>query len=216
MDLAPYIDHTLLSPDAKSKDIERICEEAKIHAFCAVCVPPYFVKTANQSLLDTEVKVATVIGFPMGYSKTSAKVEEIKKAIDDGADELDVVVNRCALKSDQWNFLQSDLESMTVAAQFKGKKVKAILETSQLSASELERLCQVCNGIGVDFVKTSTGLSRAGATLDVVRTLKQWIKPGIQIKASGGIRTHEQAVAMIEAGAFRIGTSNGVALLNNL
>ncbi len=213
MNLAPLIDHTILSPDTSRDDVRRICDEAVAHGFAAVCIPPYFVPQANDLLIDTEVQVATVIGFPFGYSKTSAKVEEIKKAIDEGADELDIVINRCALRSGRWNFVQSDLESMTVAAQYKGKKVKAILETSQVDDEELEKLCQICNEVGVDFVKTSTGFSQGGATLEAIRKIRSWAKPGIEIKASGGIRTHEQAVAMVEAGASRIGTSNGVALL---
>jgi len=214
MDLAPLIDHTLLSPDAKTTDIERICREAEQYGFCAVCIPPYHVKEAWQLLRESQVLVATVVGFPMGYSRTSAKVEEIKKAIDEGADELDVVVNRCALKSGDWSYVRSDLESMTVAAQYKGKLIKAILETSQLADAELEKLCQICNEIGVDFVKTSTGLSREGATLEAVRKMASWVKPSIKIKASGGIRTREQALSLVEAGAARIGTSRGVALLN--
>lgn len=213
MNLAPLIDHTILSADTSIADVERICKEALEHSFAAVCIPPYFVLDAKELVAESEVKVATVIGFPLGYSVTASKVEEIKKAIDEGADELDVVINRAALKSGRWNYVQSDLESMTFATQFKGKKIKAILETSQLSDDELKRLCEICSEVGVDFVKTSTGFSREGATLEGLHKMRDWVKQGIGIKASGGIRTHEQAIALVEAGATRLGTSNGMALL---
>lgn len=213
MELASYIDHTLLKPDSDLPAVKKLCEEAAAHHFAAVCVPPFFVKDAAALLADHKSKVATVIGFPMGYSATPAKVEEIKRAIDDGADELDAVINLCALKSGKWNYIRNDIDSITRAVHLKGKVVKIILETGLLTEEETRRLCQVCLEIRPDFVKTSTGFNGPGASLEAVRLLKQEVGEEIRIKASGGIRTHADALAFIEAGADRLGASAGPALL---
>lgn len=216
MNLASYIDHTILKPDTNTEDIRHLCEEAIAHEFAAVCVPPYFVKNAYQLLEDSTVKVATVIGFPMGYSATFAKVEEIKRAIDEGAHELDVVINLCAVKSRNWNYVQNDIASMTTATHLKARKIKVILETGLLTEEEIRRMAAICREVEPDFVKTSTGFSGGGATLQVVEMLREELNgTPIKIKASGGIRTAEDARAMIEAGAERLGSSSGVRIVGN-
>ncbi|MBK6623312.1 MAG: deoxyribose-phosphate aldolase [Saprospirales bacterium] len=158
MQLAEKIDHTILKPDCTLKDIQSVCEEAISHRFYSVCVPPFYVKDAFQFLEKTNVKVTTVVGFPMGYATTPAKVEEIKRAIDDGAEEVDAVVNICAVKSGNWNYVRNDVDSMTRIAHMRGKTIKVILETGMMTQEELDRLCKVCIESEVDFVKTSTGI----------------------------------------------------------
>lgn len=212
--IAQYIDHTILNADCRPEDIERICAEARTHQFKAVCIPPYYVRKATQELKGSTTKVATVVGFPMGYSPTASKVEEIKRAIDEGVDEVDVVVNLCAIKEKNWSFVQNDINSMTTAVHLKGKRIKVILETALLDKEEILKLCDICNQTKPDFVKTSTGKNGGGATLEVVQLLREQLDPVIQLKASGGIRTKEDARAFIAAGANRLGTSSGVALIS--
>jgi deoxyribose-phosphate aldolase len=212
MELASYFDHTLLKPDTATADIRRLCAEAIDYKFAAVCVPPFFVPEAVQTLENYPVKVATVIGFPMGYSATPAKVEEIKRAIDEGVDELDVVINLCAVKNGNFNFVRSDIDSMTMAAHSKRKSIKVILETSMLSSDEIKHLCDICNELQVDFVKTSTGMN-GGATPEVVALLRSYLNKQIKIKASGGIRTFFDAQQMIAAGAVRLGSSSSVQIM---
>ena len=214
MNLASMIDHSVLKPDCRSEDINRVCAEAMNHQFSAVCVPPFYIKEAAHLLADSPVRVATVIGFPMGYAATVAKVEEIKRAINDGVDELDVVVNICAVKDKQWSFVKNDIDSMTRAVHLKGKLIKVIFETSLLSEEEIAQLCNICAEVGVDFVKTSTGFGEVGATNEIVQFLKQSLPSTIKIKASGGIRTSEQAMELVNAGATRLGTSSGIAIVN--
>lgn len=217
MELASYIDHTMLRADSTLDDIRKICTEAHQFQFPVVCVPPFYVKNAKDILREeneeSTVKVATVIGFPMGYSTTAAKVEEIKRAIDDGASEVDVVINICAVKSGLWNYVQNDIDSTATAAHLKGKKVKTILETGLLSEAELRKLLEICNEVKPDFVKTSTGFNGDGATMRVVQLLKAHLENPIKIKASGGIRTREDALRLIEAGAQRIGSSSSVMIV---
>lgn len=216
MTLEKFIDHTILKPDCTIDDVRKLCEEAVAYGFYAVCVPPYFVKNAKQFLEKSSVKLSTVVGFPMGYSTTSAKVEEIKKAVDEGVDELDVVINICAVKSGNWNYVQNDIDSMTTAVHIKGKQIKVILETGLMTEAEIRRLCQICQEVGPNFVKTSTGFNGGGATVPAVRLLRECLDSKIKIKASGGIRTREDAIAMVEAGADRIGTSSGVKIVADL
>lgn len=217
MPLASYIDHTILSPLCTAADIRKLCSEAIDRRFAAVCVPPFYVRDARQLLERSPVKLATVVGFPMGYSTTSAKVEEIKRAIDEGADEVDVVINICAVKNQNWNFVRNDLDSMATAAHLKGRQIKVILETGLMNEEEIRRLCDICLDVKPDFVKTSTGFNGPGATVPIVRLLHGLVRDsGIRVKASGGIRTKADAQAMIEAGASRIGTSSGVAIVTDL
>ena len=213
MELADKIDHTILKPDCTLDEIKGVCEEAVANRFYSVCIPPFYVKDAVQFLENSGVKVATVIGFPMGYASTPAKVEEIKRAIDDGADEVDAVVNICAVKSGNWNYVRNDIDSMTRIAHLRGKIIKVILETGMMSQEELEHLCKICVETDTDFVKTSTGILAAGANVDVVAWLRAQLPPSIRIKASGGVRSYQDAVRLIEAGAVRLGSSASLQII---
>lgn len=212
MNIKTTIDHTILHAQTSASEVKTICAEALQHEFCAVCVPPYFVGMAKQELLGSQVKVATVIGFPYGYAGTMAKVEEIKRAVEEGADELDIVINLGALKSGDWSQVKSDIDRVVTSVRLKGKVSKIIIESAILEESELARIIDICNDANPDFVKTSTG-TQGGATEGIIRYLRNNLKPEIKIKASGGIRTRQMAEAMIQAGADRIGTSRGPALL---
>lgn len=211
--LAQVIDHTILRPDVSVATITQYCQEAIAHQFAAVCIPPYFVKAAVKALDNSRVKVATVIGFPMGYAMTPAKVEEAKRAIDEGADELDMVVNLCAIKEQNWSYVRNDIDSVTRAAHLKGKAIKVIFEMSLLTDDEVAQLCQICNEVEANYVKTSTGIIGSAATVAMIHQLKQHLDPSIKIKASAGIRTREQALALLDAGAHRIGTSAGLQII---
>jgi deoxyribose-phosphate aldolase len=215
MDLPGALEHTLLKPDTTKADIKKLCEEAVQYGFRAVCVPPYHIAEAVKQLKSTQVKVATVIGFPMGYSATPAKVEEIKRGIDEGADEFDVVINITALKSGNWNFVRNDLETMTRAVHLRGKVIKVILEASLLTSEELKKMCEFCAEFGVDFVKTSTGVN-GKAELETVRTMRQLLPKSIRIKAAGGIRSLQEAQQMLEAGADTMGSSASVAIVSQI
>lgn len=213
MQLAEKIDHTILKPDCTLQDIKGVCEEARSYGFFSVCVPPFYVKDAVQCLENTPVKVTTVIGFPMGYATTPAKVEEIKRAIDDGAGEVDAVVNICAIKSGNWNYVRNDIDSMTRIAHLRGKHIKIILETAMMTQEELEKLCKICTDSEVDFVKTSTGILAAGANADTVSWLRANLPASIKIKASGGVRSFQDARLLVEAGADRLGCSASVQIM---
>lgn len=213
MNLASYIDHTLLKPDASEKEVKKLCSEAKEHGFAAVCVPPYFVRKCKLWLKDTGVKVATVVGFPLGYTHTPAKVEEARRAIDEGADEIDMVINIIALKAGDMNYLKNELTSVATITQLRGGKLKVILETGLLTEKEIVTACELCKEMTVDFVKTSTGYVQPGATIEVVKLLRSHLPKSIKIKASGGIRDKELAEQLIKAGAERIGSSASVSLV---
>lgn len=212
MNIASIIDHTLLKPDCKSADIKKLAEDAMRYQFAAICIPPYFIKEAARLLASSPVKLATVIGFPMGYSTIPAKVEEIKRAINDGVDELDVVINIAAVKNQDWNYIKNDIESTTRMSQLRGKIVKIILEISLLTDEEIIKLCEICNDVEVDYVKTSTGY-QGGATEHAVKLMRANLDKKIKIKASGGIRTYEDAKKMVDAGANRLGCSSSIAIL---
>ncbi|MBX2902765.1 MAG: deoxyribose-phosphate aldolase [Chitinophagales bacterium] len=213
MNLAPFIDHTLLKADASESEIEQLCNEAKEYGFAAVCVPPYFVRKCKLWLKETNVKIATVVGFPMGYAHTPAKVEEARRAIDEGAHEIDMVINIIALKANDINYLKNELTSAATIVQLRGGKLKIILETGLLTREEILTACKLCTELNIDFVKTSTGFIEKGATVEDVQFLRANLPKAIKIKASGGIKTKEAAEALIKAGADRIGTSRGVALV---
>ena len=207
------IDHTFLAPDCTEATVARVCSEATEHAFRAVCVPPYFVGFAARALAGTGVSVATVVAFPYGYAETAVKVQEIRRALDEGADELDVVVNLAAIKSGDWNYVTQDLTTVATTARLRGKVCKIIIEITELTAAERDRIVAICNDIKPTFVKTSTG-TRGGATVEDVRYLRANLHPDIKIKASGGIRNKRSAAALVEAGADRIGTSSGPAIVS--
>ncbi|HMM21985.1 MAG TPA: deoxyribose-phosphate aldolase [Selenomonadales bacterium] len=210
MDLAKYIDHTLLKADATVDDVAALCAEAAEHGFAAVCVNPVYVDMAAHLLAGTGVKVATVVGFPLGATFTEVKVLETRAAVLRKADEIDMVMNIGAAKAGQWDAVTEDIRQVVAAAE--GRPVKVILETALLTADEKRRGCEASLAAGACFVKTSTGFGPGGATVEDVGLLKAVVGDRAGIKASGGIRTQEQVVAMIAAGATRIGTSAGVAL----
>ena len=212
-ELAGYIDHTILKADCSKQDIQKLCSEALEYNFAAVCIPPYWVKASVLLLEKSKCKVATVIGFPMGYSATASKVEEIKRAIDEGADELDVVVNICAIKEGNWSYVTNDITTMTTAVHLKGKIIKVILETALLTTEEIQKVSEICLKARADFIKTSTGFNGGGATIDAVKTMKAVVGNKVKIKASGGIKTAKDAQSFINAGANRLGCSSGVAIV---
>jgi deoxyribose-phosphate aldolase len=214
VNLASKIDHTLLTANASEKEIKKLCAEAREFGFAAVCVPPYYVRKCKLWLKESGVKVATVVGFPMGYASTPAKVEEARRAIDEGADEIDMVINIIALKAGDMNYLRNELTSAATIVQLRGGKLKVILETGLLTEKEIITACDLCKEMTVDFVKTSTGLVQPGATVEVVKLLRAHLPKSIKIKASGGIRDKAFALQLIEAGADRLGCSASVSIVS--
>lgn len=213
MDLAKYIDHTQLKPDTTKESIAKIVEEAKQHEFASVCVNPHWVSYCYNELKDTPVKVCTVIGFPLGATSTETKIFETKQAIADGATEVDMVINVGELKSNNDEFVEKDIRAVVEAA--KGKALtKVIIETSLLTEDEKVRACKLAKNAEADYVKTSTGFSGGGATVEDIRLMRETIGAEMGVKASGGVRDLEQTKAMIEAGATRIGASSGVAIIS--
>ena len=208
--IAQYIDHTLLKPEATSEMIERLCQEAKDYHFFSVCIQPIWVKMAAKLLQGSSVKTCTVIGFPCGATYSAVKQREAKIARDEGAQELDMVLQIGALKSKDYRLVEQDIRSVVEAAP--KTLVKVILETCLLSNEEKRVACQITMEAGAHFVKTSTGFSSSGATVEDVRLMRQTVGPDFGIKASGGIRDAEAAYAMIKAGATRLGTSSGIAI----
>jgi deoxyribose-phosphate aldolase len=213
MNLASYIEHTNLSPTLTIKDIDRLVEEARQYRLLGVCVPPFWVKRAQREIGKEKILLVTVAGFPLGYNMTETKLDEIKRAIDNGADEIDVVWNVSSFKTGiPWTKIE--IAKCSKLAHDHEKLLKVIIETAYLSDPEIETASKVCADAGVDFVKTSTGFAPSGAKVEHIALMKKSIPPSVGIKASGGIKTAEQAIAMINAGATRIGTSSGVSLVN--
>ena len=208
-DLARYIDHTLLKPESTLKDIEKLCSEARQYSFKAVCVNPVFARSTRDYLSGSDVLTASVIGFPLGLSSTKVKALETEIAISDGAREIDMVLRLDLAKTAQWSLAETDIAEVVRAAD--GHVVKVILETGLLTASEIADACRAAQNAGAHFVKTATGFLGRGATVDDVTLMRR--SCALEIKASGGVKTFAQAVAMIEAGATRLGTSSGVALV---
>jgi deoxyribose-phosphate aldolase len=214
-DIAKYIDHTLLKPDATKEGILKIVEEAKEYEFASVCVNPHWVPLCYEHLKDTSVKVCTVIGFPLGATSTASKVFETKQAISDGATEVDMVINIGELKSGNDEFVKQDIQAVVEAA--KGQALtKVIIETSLLTEDEKVKACLLAKEAGTDYVKTSTGFSGGGATVEDIALMRKTVGPDLGVKASGGVRDLAQAKAVIEAGATRVGASSGVAIVNGL
>lgn len=211
MNVAKLIDHTLLKPDATQVQIQHLCSEARTHGFACVCVNPVWVRFAKEQLQGSDVKVCTVIGFPLGATTSSVKAFEAQEAIKNGADELDMVLNLGALKAGDTATVLEDIRAVRNAA--KGKLVKVILETALLSDEEKTTACQLAAQAGADFVKTSTGFNGSGATAQDVALLRKHIPATMHVKASGGVRTRTDAETMIAAGAERIGTSSGVKIV---
>jgi deoxyribose-phosphate aldolase len=216
MNIAAYIDHTLLKPAILSADIEQLCREAYEYKFAAVCVPPPFVKRCAAILAPTEVKVATAVGFPFGYSVIEAKLAETVMAVVDGAHELDMVINLVALKNADWQYLEREVAHVLEIVHSKGRVLKVIIESGILTDDEIVRCCELYAKAGVDFVKTSTGYAEKGASVAHVQLMRKNLPSGIRIKASGGIRTYEFAKQLIEAGADRLGCSASVAIVSGV
>lgn len=213
MKLNQYIDHTLLKQDATQKQIETLCQQAITYEFASVCVNPYYVSYCKSLLKNSAVKVCTVIGFPLGSNTTATKAFETEDAILNGADEIDMVINVSALKNKQDDVVLKDIEAVVAAA--KGHLVKVILETCLLTPQEIVKACQLVMKAKAQYVKTSTGFSTMGATIENVKLMYETVHPTLKVKASGGVRSYEDALAMIQAGASRIGTSNGVAIMEH-
>lgn len=211
--LNQYIDHTILKPTTLVADIEKLCQEAKQYAFAAVCVPPNFVKKAKSLLEVSDVKVATVIGFPFGYSAVEAKIAEIVLAMVDGADELDVVINISAIKNGDWVYLANEINHIMPIVKSKNKVIKIIIESGVLTDDEIIKCCELYGVAGIDYLKTSTGYAEKGATIEAVKLFRLHLPAQVQIKASGGIRDHIFAQQLVEAGATRLGCSAGVAIV---
>jgi len=212
--LNKFIDHTLLKPTCLVSDIEKLCTEAKQYDFAAVCVPPPFVKLAKEKTEGTSVKVATVIGFPFGYSATEAKIAEIILAMVDGADELDVVANISAIKNGDWTAIADEINHILPIVRSKQKVIKIIIESGVLTNDEIIKCCDIYGVAGIDYLKTSTGYAEKGASVEAVALFRKYLPDNVQIKASGGIRDYATAQLMIEAGATRIGCSAGVAIVS--
>ena len=213
MELNRYIDHTLLSASATEADILKLCKEAISYNFYSVCVNSGYVALAKQALGNSSVKVCTVVGFPLGAMSTEAKIFEAKKAIEEGASEIDMVMNIGRLKSKNHVAVLKDISNVKRAIGL--TPLKVILEISELSKNEIVKACEICVDARADFVKTSTGFSKSGATLTAVKIIKKTVKNHLKIKASGGIRDAETALKYLEVGVHRIGASSGVAMMTN-
>lgn len=212
MKLNKYIDHTILKPETTQEQVEKILSEAKEYDFASVCVNPTWVSLAAESLKDSDVKVCTVIGFPLGANTSAVKAFETKDAIANGADEIDMVINIGALKAGNDALVLDDIKAVVDASG--DKLVKVIIEACLLTDDEKVRACQLSKEAGADYVKTSTGFSSGGATVADVALMRKTVGPDMGVKASGGARSYEDAIAFIEAGASRIGASSGVAIMN--
>lgn len=211
MNIAKTIDHTILKPDASEASVRKVCEEARTHGFYSVCVNPYYVPLVAECLEGSDVKVTSVIGFPLGANTTVLKAQEAAQAVKDGANEIDMVINIAALKDGKDAVVQSDIEAVVRA--ISGKAIlKVILETCLLTDAEIIKACQLSKAAGAQFVKTSTGFSTAGATEAHVKLMKDTVGDALEVKASGGIRDYEKAQKMLDAGATRIGASASIAI----
>ncbi|HEY9486692.1 MAG TPA: deoxyribose-phosphate aldolase [Chryseosolibacter sp.] len=214
MPIASYIEHTNLSPVLTIDDIDRLVEEAKQFKFFGICVPPFWVKRARREIGQANISLITVAGFPLGYNMTETKLDEIRRAIDNGADEIDMVWNITSFKSGlPWTKIEiARCSNLTHDHQ---KLLKVIIETSYLTAPEIEQACRICADAGADFVKTSTGFAPSGASIEHIALMKKILPNHVGIKASGGIKTLESAEALIQSGANRIGTSSGISIVKN-
>ncbi|HFI0451835.1 TPA: deoxyribose-phosphate aldolase [Streptococcus suis] len=211
MKLNKFIDHTVLKPETTKEQVAKVLEEAKEYDFASVCINPTWVSFAAEGLKGTDVKVCTVIGFPLGANTPAVKAFETKDAIANGADEIDMVINIGALKDKNYDLVLEDIKAVVEASG--DKLVKVIIETCLLTDEEKEKACELSKEAGADFVKTSTGFSTGGATVADVALMRKTVGPDMGVKASGGARSYEDAIAFIEAGASRIGASSGVAIM---
>lgn len=211
-----HIEHTLLKQDATKEDFIKLFNEAKEYKFLGVCINPLYVKLAKDYLANTGIKIVTVVGFPLGANRSDIKAFETQKAIEDGADEIDMVINVTAIKNKDYDFVKKDIETVKEAC--KDKPLKVILETDLLTKDEIKKACELCIEANADFVKTSTGFVKGGvgAKVEDVKLMYETVSPhGLLVKASGGIRDKETAIQMLKAGAERLGTSSGVKIVSN-
>ncbi|MEZ4924663.1 MAG: deoxyribose-phosphate aldolase [Saprospiraceae bacterium] len=213
--MAKFLEHTVLKADTTLSDVQRICEEAVQFGFAAVCIPPCFVKEARRILgEDNPVRLATVVGFPMGYAALSAKSEEIKRALEEGANDIDAVINIAYVKSAQWNLVRRDIEGIALATSSRSGFLKLILEAGFLSQEELQSVCEIAIKAGVPCVKTGTGFQGFNATEAMVKALREQVGPSVKIKAAGGIRDAQTAQKLIDAGADLLGSSSSVNIVS--
>lgn len=212
MNIASYIEHTNLSPTLTDRSIDQLVAEAKQYQFFGVCIPPFWVKRAQREIANSSIVLVTVAGFPLGYNMTETKLDEIKRAIDNGADEIDVVLNITAFKTGlPWTKIE--IAKCSKLTHDNQKILKVIIETAYLSKEEIVAVCKLCADAGVDFVKTSTGFAPSGAQVDHIKLMRQSLPKDVRIKASGGIKTFEQAKLLIDSGADRLGTSSSVSIV---
>lgn len=215
-DLASYIDHTQLRPEATAEQVQQLCDEARQYGFAAVCIAPCYVQLAVERLgPGTLVKVATVVGFPLGYQHAKVKLLETHQAIADGAQEIDVVMNISAFKSRKYKEVESELSDLANFCHLNNAELKVIIETALLTSEEIEKACAICVAAGADYVKTSTGFASAGATLENVRLMRSVLPATMRIKAAGGIKTFADAEALIRAGADRLGCSASIQIVDH-
>ena len=214
MSYAKYIDHTLLKPDATTQQIDQLINEAKAYQFKSICIHPGHVRHAAEKLGDSDVLICTVIGFPLGATSTETKVFETEDAIKNGAQEIDMVLNIGALKEQDYERVEADISAVVQAANH--KTVKVIIETCLLTDEEKVKACELSQSAGADFVKTSTGFGGGGATTHDVQLMKETVGQAMEVKASGGVRTADDFLQMLEAGATRVGASAGVAIIDAL
>lgn len=208
-----YLEYTNLSPILTYKQVDHMINEAKTHNFVGLCVPPFWVKKAKRDLNDTDIQMVTVVGFPLGYQMTETKITEIQKALNNGADELDLVMNISAFKSGM-PWVKIELAKCASLVHEHEALLKVIIETAYLSEEEIITACKLCADAGADYVKTSTGFAPHGATLEQVKLMRKALPSNVGIKASGGIKSYDQAIAMVKAGADRIGSSAAVEIIN--
>lgn len=213
--IAAHIEQTILKPETRLEDVRQLCEQAKQYGFGGICIPPLFVREARRLLdaLSPRTRVVTVVGFPMGYSAIAAKSEEIKRATEDGADEIDAVINIAAVKSGNWNHVANDIEAMSLATNMRGRSLKLILECGLLTPEEIQRLSLLAADSRINWLKTGTGFHGHPATVEMVSALRAMAPAALKIKAAGGIRTLAEAQALLDAGAERIGTSAGADIV---
>jgi deoxyribose-phosphate aldolase len=215
-ELASFIDHTILKPEATAEQVMQLCDEARNYGFAAVCIPPCFVHQAKERLgPGTLVKVATVVGFPLGYQHSKVKFLETHQAIADGAEEIDVVMNISLFKSGMYDEVENELSDLAKFCHLKEAKLKVIIETALLTKEEIKKACALCVNAGTDYVKTSTGFASGGATVEDVMLMRSILPKSMKIKAAGGIRTIEDAEALIKAGADRLGCSASIQIVTH-
>lgn len=213
-EFSKFIEHTLLKPDTSLAEVRQLCAEALQYGFHGVCVPPLFVRDARRLLgEDSTIRVVTVIGFPMGYTAIPAKSEEIRRALDEGANDVDAVINIAAIKSENWNHVNHDIDSVARATHMRGRTLKLILECGLLTEAEIHKVCEFAREAQVNWLKTGTGFHGHPATPEMVRNLRAIAPASMSIKASGGIKTAKDAQALLDAGADRLGTSASLAII---